>query len=210
MHRDNNSDESAGAMLHKLSQMRKVVNHPKQIVLKRDENRQKELNRIQELQSSGAEFYRFNNALAAPQIGSAAYKAEEELRNLHGESLIASCGKLRMLDRLLIRLKAQGSRCLLFSQYTVTLDVLEEYLTFRFGRRDQVYFRLDGSTNRIMRELNTRAFNDPEMHDKLFIYMISTKAGGMGINLATADTVILYDSSWNPQVDLQGENIKLR
>jgi len=67
-----------------------------------------------------------------------------------------------------------------------------------------VYFRLDGSTNRILRELNTRAFNHPD--STAFIYLISTRAGGMGINLATADSVILYDSSWNPQDDLQAQD----
>lgn len=63
------------------------------------------------------------------------------------------------------------------------------------------YKRLDGSTNRIFRELDVREFNAPG--SKQFVYLISTKAGGLGINLATADTVVLYDSDWNPQNDLQ-------
>ena len=87
---------------------------------------------------------------------------------------------------------------LLFSQYTETLDVLEEYVAFRFGPKNQKYLRLDGSTNRVHRELDIRSFNHPD--SKLFVYLISTKAGGQGINLATADSVVLYDTCWNPQV----------
>ena len=110
-------------------------------------------------------------------------------------------GKLMLLDRLLLRLRRNNSRFLIFSQFTETLDILEEYVTYRFGPVNQAYFRLDGQTNRIVRELNVQSFNDPE--SKSFIFLISTSAGGVGINLATADTVILYDSCWNPQVDLQ-------
>jgi SWI/SNF-related matrix-associated actin-dependent regulator of chromatin subfamily A member 5 len=110
-----------------------------------------------------------------------------------------------LLDRLLLRLRKNNCRFLIFSQFTETLDILEEYITYRFGPINEVYFRLDGSTNRIMRELNVRTFNSPDT--KSFIYLISTTAGGVGINLATADSVILYDSSWNPQVDLQVNNL---
>lgn len=109
-----------------------------------------------------------------------------------------------MLDRLLIRLKRQGSRVLLFSQFTETMDVLEEYITLRFGPAEKAYLRLDGQTNRIIRELNTRSFNAP--NSSIFIYLISTKAGGVGLNLATADSVVLYDSCWNPQADLQAQD----
>ena len=118
-------------------------------------------------------------------------------------------GKLQLLDRLLTHVLAQGSRVLVFSQYTLTLDALCEYCAARFGPEGQGYLRLDGQTNRIKRvtnsqkcnlcqEMNVRAFNAPD--SPITVYLISTNAGGQGINLATADVVCLYDTSWNPQV----------
>jgi SWI/SNF-related matrix-associated actin-dependent regulator of chromatin subfamily A member 5 len=74
------------------------------------------------------------------------------------------------------------------------LDILEEYCE----ARSHAYVRLDGETNRVQRRLDIRRYNAP--NSQLFIFLISTRAGGLGINLATADTVILYDSDWNPQV----------
>ncbi len=85
-------------------------------------------------------------------------------------------------------------------QFTETLDVLAEYAAHR-GHR---FLRLDGSTNRIVRELDVRAFNAPG--SDTFLYLISTRAGGQGINLHTADTVVLYDSCYNPQIDLQARH----
>jgi Helicase conserved C-terminal domain len=83
---------------------------------------------------------------------------------------------------------------LLFTQFTSMLDILEEYCE----ARSHAYVRLDGETNRVQRRLDIRRYNAP--NSQLFIFLISTRAGGLGINLATADTVILYDSDWNPQV----------
>lgn len=84
-----------------------------------------------------------------------------------------------------------------FGQYTETLDVIQEYVNYRKWK----FLRLDGATNRVTRELEVRAFNAPD--SPYFIYLISTRAGGQGINLASADSVVLYDSCYNPQVDLQ-------
>ena len=132
-----------------------------------------------------------------PQTPEAA-AAEGELRSLVGERLVHSCGKMALLDRLLLAKRREGSRCLIFSQFTLTLDVIEEYVKFRFGSMGSAYLRLDGSTGRIQREMDMRSFNKPGCG--IFCYLISTRAGGQGINLATADTVILYDTCWNPQV----------
>ena len=74
------------------------------------------------------------------------------------------------------------------------LDILEEYCS----ARGHHYARLDGDTNRVQRRLDIRRFNTPG--SDVFVLLISTRAGGLGINLASADTVILYDSDWNPQV----------
>ncbi|VDQ01355.1 unnamed protein product [Trichobilharzia regenti] len=98
--------------------------------------------------------------------------------------LVDNCGKLMLLDKLLPKLKEQGSRVLLFSQMTRMMDILEDYCLWR----GHEYFRLDGSTPH---------------EERQFLFMLSTRAGGLGINLATADVVIIYDSDWNPQVDLQ-------
>jgi hypothetical protein len=83
------------------------------------------------------------------------------------------------------------------AQYTETLDIIQEFSQHRGYR----FLRLDGTTDRVRRELDVRAFNAEA--SQYFMYLISTRAGGQGINLATADAVVLYDTCLNPQVDLQ-------
>jgi SWI/SNF-related matrix-associated actin-dependent regulator of chromatin subfamily A member 5 len=111
--------------------------------------------------------------------------------------LVDNCGKMIILDKLLIKLKEQGSRVLIFSQMTRMLDILEDYCIWRSFE----YCRLDGQTSHEDRQTSIDAYNSPD--STKFLFMLSTRAGGLGINLATADVVILYDSDWNPQVDLQ-------
>jgi len=117
-----------------------------------------------------------------------------------GEHLVSNCGKMVLLDKLLVRLKETGHRVLLFTQMTRILDILEDYLVMR----GFAYCRIDGSTDYEKRESNIDDFNKPSS-DK-FIFLLSTRAGGLGINLQTADVVILYDSDWNPQADLQAQD----
>lgn len=116
------------------------------------------------------------------------------------ENLYRSSGKMEMLDRILPKLKQGGHRVLIFSQMTATLDIFEDYLTFRHYK----YLRLDGSTKSEDREALLRLFNDPQ--SPYFIFILSTRAGGLGLNLQTADTVVLFDSDWNPQMDLQAQD----
>lgn len=111
--------------------------------------------------------------------------------------LIQNCGKMNVLDKLLVRLKSQGSRVLIFSQMTRMLDILEDYC----GWRGYKYHRLDGQTKHEDRAVSIDEYNSPG--SETFIFMLSTRSGGLGINLATADAVIIYDSDWNPQMDLQ-------
>uniref|UniRef100_A0AAY4ENX9 SWI/SNF related, matrix associated, actin dependent regulator of chromatin, subfamily a, member 1 n=1 Tax=Denticeps clupeoides TaxID=299321 RepID=A0AAY4ENX9_9TELE len=111
--------------------------------------------------------------------------------------LVTNSGKMVALDKLLPKVKEQGSRVLIFSQMTRVLDILEDYCMWR----GYEYCRLDGNTPHEAREEAIESFNAP--NSTKFIFMLSTRAGGLGINLATADVVILYDSDWNPQVDLQ-------
>ncbi|KAK2852316.1 hypothetical protein Q7C36_007517 [Tachysurus vachellii] len=111
--------------------------------------------------------------------------------------LVVNSGKMAVLDKLLPKLKEQGSRVLIFSQMTRMLDILEDYCMWRnYG-----YCRLDGQTPHEERQISINVFNEP--NSPKFLFMLSTRAGGLGINLATADVVIIYDSDWNPQVDLQ-------
>ena len=111
--------------------------------------------------------------------------------------LVDNCGKMVLLDKLLIKLKQQGSRVLIFSQMTKMLDILEDYCLWR----NFEYCRLDGQTAHEDRQNSINLYNAPG--SSKFIFMLSTRAGGLGINLATADVVIIYDSDWNPQADLQ-------
>ncbi|GAX78544.1 hypothetical protein CEUSTIGMA_g5984.t1 [Chlamydomonas eustigma] len=114
-----------------------------------------------------------------------------------GEEIVEGSGKMKVLDRLLEKLKSRGHRVVLFSQFNIMLDVIEDYLIYRGYK----YRRLDGSTNRIQRMIDIEVFNKP--NSEVFIYILCTRAGGLGVNLQTADTCILYDSDWNPQWDLQ-------
>eukprot|EP01090_Pellita_catalonica_P015190 TRINITY_DN4049_c0_g1_i1.p1 TRINITY_DN4049_c0_g1~~TRINITY_DN4049_c0_g1_i1.p1 ORF type:complete len:696 (-),score=185.24 TRINITY_DN4049_c0_g1_i1:45-2132(-) len=117
-----------------------------------------------------------------------------------GSHLTESSGKLQVLDKLLVHLYLGKHRVLIFSNFTSMLDVLEDYCAWKGWE----YSRLDGSTPRVQRAIDIDAFNDPD--SSVFVYLISTRAGGLGINLATADTVVHYDSDWNPQVDLQAQD----
>ncbi|KVI08041.1 Chromo domain-containing protein [Cynara cardunculus var. scolymus] len=113
------------------------------------------------------------------------------------ERIILSSGKLVILDKLLDRLHETKHRVLIFSQMVRMLDILAEYLSFKGFK----YQRLDGSTKAEVRHQAMDHFNAPGSDD--FCFLLSTRAGGLGINLATADTVIIFDSDWNPQNDLQ-------
>jgi helicase SWR1 len=106
------------------------------------------------------------------------------------------CGKLQVLDRLLRRLQAGGHRALIFTQMTKVLDVLERFLNIH-GHK---YLRLDGATKVEQRQILTDRFNnDP----RILCFILSTRSGGLGINLTGADTVIFYDQDWNPAMDKQ-------
>ncbi|XP_024526017.1 probable chromatin-remodeling complex ATPase chain isoform X2 [Selaginella moellendorffii] len=119
---------------------------------------------------------------------------------LSGEHLVENSGKMVLLDKLLPKLKQRDSRVLIFSQMTRLLDILEDYCIYRTYQ----YCRIDGKTSGEEREAAIESFNK-EGSEK-FLFLLSTRAGGLGINLATADIVILYDSDWNPQADLQAQD----
>ncbi|KAH0756617.1 hypothetical protein KY290_026887 [Solanum tuberosum] len=121
-----------------------------------------------------------------------------------GEHLVQASGKLLILDHLLQKLHACGHRVLLFSQMTQTLDILQDYLELR----KYSYERLDGSIRAEERFAAIRSFSHNRSkfeaeQNAAFVFLISTRAGGVGLNLVAADTVIFYEQDWNPQVDKQ-------
>ncbi|EPQ60503.1 hypothetical protein GLOTRDRAFT_68181 [Gloeophyllum trabeum ATCC 11539] len=113
------------------------------------------------------------------------------------EKLVGASAKLRLLKNMLPKLKARGHRVLLFSQFTIALDVIEDFL----AGEGYKYLRLDGNTKQADRQKGMDEFNRPG--SDVFIYILSTRAGGVGINLWSADTVIIFDPDFNPHQDLQ-------
>jgi DNA helicase INO80 len=109
---------------------------------------------------------------------------------------VTDCGKLAKLDQLLRELKENGHRVLLYFQMTRMIDLMEEYLTYR----NYKYCRLDGSTKLEDRRDTVADF---QTRPEIFVFLLSTRAGGLGINLTSADTVLFYDSDWNPTIDSQ-------
>uniref|UniRef100_A0A4W6FMM7 Chromodomain helicase DNA binding protein 4a n=1 Tax=Lates calcarifer TaxID=8187 RepID=A0A4W6FMM7_LATCA len=114
-----------------------------------------------------------------------------------GQALTKAAGKLLLLQKMMRKLKEGGHRVLIFSQMTKMLDLLEDFLE----NEGYKYERIDGGITGGMRQEAIDRFNAPGAQQ--FAFLLSTRAGGLGINLATADTVIIYDSDWNPHNDIQ-------
>ena len=112
------------------------------------------------------------------------------------EELVEQCGKMHLLERLLTNLRKNGHKMLIFSQMTRMLDLLESY----FEQKGERVCRIDGSVKQDQRREAIEAFNTDPTVD---MFLLSTRAGGLGINLTAADTVIIYDSDWNPHADMQ-------
>ena len=119
-------------------------------------------------------------------------KPEDKLKQL-----LSGSGKLMLLDKLLLRFRENGDRVLVFSQMVTMLNLLEDYMQLRRF----LYQRLDGGVSADRRKQSIAQFNDPNSKD--FCFLLSTKAGGLGLNLQTANRVVIFDSDWNPQNDLQ-------
>jgi ATP-dependent DNA helicase len=113
------------------------------------------------------------------------------------ETLITASGKMLLLDRLLPSRFARGHKVLIFSQFNTQLDLIEDYAR---DLRGWNVCRIDGSVTQDSRRQQIQDFNEDPDHR---LFLLTTRAGGQGINLASADTVILFDSDWNPQQDLQ-------
>ncbi|KAM9590967.1 putative global transcription activator SNF2L2 isoform 1-T3 [Morphnus guianensis] len=119
---------------------------------------------------------------------------------INGAELYRASGKFELLDRILPKLRATSHRVLLFCQMTSLMTIMEDYFAFR----NFLYLRLDGTTKSEDRAALLKKFNEPG--SQYFIFLLSTRAGGLGLNLQAADTVIIFDSDWNPHQDLQAQD----
>uniref|UniRef100_A0AAX7VPT1 SWI/SNF related, matrix associated, actin dependent regulator of chromatin, subfamily a, member 2 n=1 Tax=Astatotilapia calliptera TaxID=8154 RepID=A0AAX7VPT1_ASTCA len=119
---------------------------------------------------------------------------------ISGPDLYRASGKFELLDRILPKLQATNHRVLLFCQMTTLMTIMEDY----FGYRNFQYLRLDGTTKSEDRAALLKKFN--EEGSQYFIFLLSTRAGGLGLNLQAADTVVIFDSDWNPHQDLQAQD----
>ncbi|CAG5897411.1 unnamed protein product [Menidia menidia] len=117
-----------------------------------------------------------------------------------GPDLYRASGKFELLDRILPKLRATNHKVLLFCQMTSLMTIMEDY----FAYRNFKYLRLDGTTKAEDRGMLLKTFNDPA--SEYFVFLLSTRAGGLGLNLQSADTVIIFDSDWNPHQDLQAQD----
>uniref|UniRef100_A0A673KW45 Probable global transcription activator SNF2L2 n=1 Tax=Sinocyclocheilus rhinocerous TaxID=307959 RepID=A0A673KW45_9TELE len=122
------------------------------------------------------------------------------LKCTSGPDLYRASGKFELLDRILPKLKATNHRVLLFCQMTTLMTIMEDYFAFR----NFLYLRLDGTTKCEDRAMLLKKFN--EEGSQFFIFLLSTRAGGLGLNLQAADTVVIFDSDWNPHQDLQAQD----
>jgi len=121
-------------------------------------------------------------------------------REVVDDVLLMASGKMQLLDRILSKLKAEGDhQILIFSQMTRMLDILEDYLSWKgMGFR-----RLDGT---ISNDERRQAMDDFNTDKSIDVFLLSTRAGGLGVNLVSADTCIIFDSDWNPHADLQAQD----
>ena len=178
--------KNAPSLMNAAMELRKVCNHPfliggaeERILADASATAAKE----REQASTDAELS------AKPQTS-----PKKSWKQLTGEQLIKSSGKMVLLDKLLPKLHSGGHKVLIFSQMVRVLDLLEDLLHLR----DYKFERLDGSRAASMRSAAVDRFNKPSF-DR-FVMLLSTRAGGLGLNLVSADTVIIFDSDWNPQV----------
>ena len=119
---------------------------------------------------------------------------------ISGPDIYRASGKFELIDRILPKLKASGHRVLMFCQMTQCMTIIEDYFNYKGFK----FLRLDGMTKSDDRADMLKEFNAKE--SEYFIFLLSTRAGGLGLNLQTADTVIIFDSDWNPHQDLQAQD----
>ncbi|XP_011868730.1 PREDICTED: SWI/SNF-related matrix-associated actin-dependent regulator of chromatin subfamily A containing DEAD/H box 1 homolog [Vollenhovia emeryi] len=187
-----------------MTQLRKLANHP---LLVRDYYDEKKLQVIASRLAKESGYKQKNPEYVFEELIWASDYQINQLTRIYKsiagfglpQELIPQAGKLKELDKLLPPLKTGGHRVLIFSQFTMVLDILEEYLAIR----GQTFLRLDGSTPVTERQ---SLINEYTEDPSIFIFLLSTRAGGLGINLTAADTVIIHDIDFNPYNDKQAED----
>ncbi|CAG2107895.1 unnamed protein product [Medioppia subpectinata] len=201
---DSDSEEKFKSGNGMLMNLRKVANHPLLIRQHYDDKKLREMSQLMLKEETHRE--------ANPQLifedmqvmhDFELYKLCKHYKSLSNytldESYIEDSGKFQELDSLLVKYRNEGKRVLLFSQFTMVLDIIEEFMKLRFYQ----YLRLDGSTKVADRlDLIDQYNNNPD----LFIFLLSTRAGGLGINLTAASVVIIHDIDFNPYNDKQAED----
>merc|ERR1719225_2432777 len=197
--------EAADSGIGMLMNLRKCANHPLLIRNQYDEHKLEVIARLLKTRDSGhkqaIESYIVEDLkiMSDFEINKTCetYRCIEHL--CLGNHQICDSGKFRMLDEILPDMQSNGDRVLIFSQFTMMMDVMEKYLKIR-GHR---YLRLDGQTPVQERQFLIDQFNKEE---DIFIFILSTRAGGLGINLTAANSVILHDLDFNPYNDKQAED----
>lgn len=155
---------------------------------------------LNEVNPKGKKKQGFNNTLMQLQkICNHPYLFQDDQYPID-ESIVRVSGKFNLIHNILPKLRQTGHRILIFNQMTAIMNIMEDY----FGLQGWNYLRLDGMTKADDRAEMVRLWNEPGTQQWLFI--LSTKAGGLGLNLQTADTVIIFDTDWNPQADLQAQD----
>merc|ERR1719427_1666727 len=199
------SASGADSAIGMLMNLRKTANHPLLIRDQYDDHKLGVIARLLKTRDSGhkeaVESYIIEDLQTMSDFD--IHKTCETYRCIEhlalGNHLLCDSGKFQLLDDLLPEMRGRGDRVLIFSQFTMLLDVLEKYLRIR-GHR---YLRLDGQTPVQERQELIEKFNRDE---QIFIFILSTRAGGLGINLTAANTVILHDLDFNPYNDKQAED----
>merc|ERR1719400_1294680 len=199
--------ESSGAdsAIGMLMNLRKTANHPLLVRDQYDDHQLKVIARLLKTRDSGhkeaVESFIIEDLQTMSDFD--IHKTCETYRCIEhlalGNHLLCDSGKFQLLDDILPQMRAKGDRVLIFSQFTMLLDVLERYLKIRSHK----YLRLDGQTPVQERQELIDKFNRDE---QIFIFILSTRAGGLGINLTAANTVILHDLDFNPYNDKQAED----
>ncbi|KAI3387418.1 hypothetical protein SNEBB_000949 [Seison nebaliae] len=194
---EKNGNVTISRVQNQIMQLRKICNHP--FIFEHIE----ELfyvNRYEEVKQSEINSNKEDEEEEEEEDGNGKKETVFTDRQLKQQNIVKVSGKLVLLDKILPKLLMTNHKVLLFSQMTACLDVLQEYCDYRQYK----YVRLDGSIKVETRAELLKKFN--EKNSQYFIFLLSTRAGGLGLNLQAADTVIIFDSDWNPQQDLQAQD----
>ncbi|KAN0062045.1 putative ATPase [Thecaphora frezii] len=198
-------DEDDAAYFERLE---REANQEQRMLTAAERERQGKLYAIREAQKAINNMHLENMVMQARKICNHPFLFDWPIDGSTGQlvvnkDLINASGKMLMLNRLLDALFERGHKVLIFSQFTTMLDIIEEWANGFKGFRT---CRIDGGTSQVERREQMRSFNEDKGEDACNLFLLSTRAGGLGINLVAADTVVFFDSDWNPQMDLQAQD----